>query len=103
MSENQHGFFTGRSITTQLLRYLDDCANIISRGGVFDEIYLDSGKAYSSQSLTSELLQGSALEAILIQEYININDLLDTKIYRKISTKEERKSSRMDQMMESYI
>ena len=46
LSSKQHGFMSGRSTTTQLLKYLDDCASIISAGGIVDSIYIDFQKAF---------------------------------------------------------
>lgn len=42
------GFMNGRSTTTQLLRYFDECVKIISDGGVVDSIYLDFWKAFDT-------------------------------------------------------
>ena len=46
LSPKQHGFISGRSTTTQLLKYLDKCVEIIATGGVVDTIYLDFSKAF---------------------------------------------------------
>ena len=45
LSPKQHGFISGRSTTTQLIKYLDKCVEIIATGGV-DTIYLDFSKAF---------------------------------------------------------
>ena len=38
LSPKQYGFISGRSTTTQLLYYLDECIRIIKNGGVVDSI-----------------------------------------------------------------
>ena len=48
LSTKQYGFISGRSTTTQLLRYLDECINNIVDGGVLDTIYLDFAKAFDT-------------------------------------------------------
>ena len=48
LSKKQHGFISGRSTVTQLLRYLDDCIEEISDGSVVDAIYLDFSKAFDT-------------------------------------------------------
>ena len=48
LSTKQYGFISGRSTTTQLLRYLDECINNIVDGGVVDTIYLDFAKAFDT-------------------------------------------------------
>ena len=44
----QYGFISGRSTVTQLLRYLNSCAETIVNGGVTDTIYLDFAKAFDT-------------------------------------------------------
>lgn len=46
--KKQYGFITGRSTTTLLLHYLDECTNITAEGGVVDSIYLDFSKAFDT-------------------------------------------------------
>ena len=46
LTAKQYEFISGRSTTTQLLNYLDKCANTIVGGGVVDAIYLDFPKAF---------------------------------------------------------
>lgn len=46
LSSKQFGFISGRSTTTQLLNYLDQCVEKIVGGGVVDTIYLDFQKAF---------------------------------------------------------
>ena len=41
LSSQQFGFISGRSTTLQLLRYLDNCIEMIVSGSVVDTIYLD--------------------------------------------------------------
>jgi hypothetical protein len=48
LSKKQYGFLSGRSTTTQLLYYLDECTQIAARGGVVDSIYLDFSKAFDT-------------------------------------------------------
>ena len=48
LSTRQYGFLHGRSTVTQLLNYLDKCANVIADGGVVDSIYLDFAKAFDT-------------------------------------------------------
>ena len=48
LSKKQHGFLFGRSTVTQLLKYIDECIDIIVNGGVVDAIYLDFWKAFDT-------------------------------------------------------
>lgn len=48
LSKKQFGFVSGRSTVTQLLQYLDTCADVIANGGVVDSIYLDFSKAFDT-------------------------------------------------------
>ena len=48
LSKIQHGFISGRSTVTQLLRYLDECIEQICDGSVVDAIYLDFSKAFDT-------------------------------------------------------
>ena len=48
LSTKQYGFISGRSTTTQLLYYLDECIKNIVDGGVIDVIYLDFSKAFDT-------------------------------------------------------
>ena len=48
LSSKQFGFVSGRSTVTQLLKYLDQCAEIISNGGIVDSIYFDFSKAFDT-------------------------------------------------------
>ena len=50
LSAKQHGFIAGRSTVTQLLKYLDECAQAVSNGKVVDAIYLDFEKAFDTVS-----------------------------------------------------
>ena len=47
-ANEQHGFIKGRSVTTQLLKFLDICTQIYAAGGVVDVIYLDFAKAFDT-------------------------------------------------------
>ena len=42
LSTKQFGFVKGRTTVTQLLRYLDQCAEIITNGGIVDSAYFDT-------------------------------------------------------------
>ena len=48
LSTKQHGFMRRRSTVTQLLSYLDTCAQSIARGSVVDVIYFDFAKAFDT-------------------------------------------------------
>ena len=48
LSKKQFGFISGRSTVTQLLQYLDKCAEVIASGGVVDSIYFDFSKAFDT-------------------------------------------------------
>ena len=76
LSCKQHGFIAGRSTVTQLLVYLDKCAEMIAKGKVVDSIYLDFQKAFDTvphRRLIGKLeaygITGSTLE--WIREYLN--------------------------------
>ena len=47
-SPKQFGFISGRSTTTQLMKYLDNCLETIVNVNVVDTIYLDFAKAFDS-------------------------------------------------------
>ena len=48
LSKKRFGFINGRSTTTQLLNYLDKCAEVVSNGGVVDSVYFDFAKAFDT-------------------------------------------------------
>ena len=48
LSPKQHGFISRRSTVTQLLSYLDKCAQSVAAGKVVDVIYLDIAKAFGT-------------------------------------------------------
>ena len=48
LSKNQFGFINGRSTTTQLLYYLDNCISTIAECGVIDIIYLGFAKQFDT-------------------------------------------------------
>ena len=48
LSEKQYGFVNKRSTVTQLLSYLDKCAEVIASGGIVDSIYFDFSKAFDT-------------------------------------------------------
>ena len=76
LSKKQHGFINGRSTVTQLLNYLDKCAQSVSKGKVVDAIYLDFEKAFDTVShrrligkLESYGVEGDLLR--WVKEYLN--------------------------------
>ena len=76
LSPKQHGFITGRSTLTQLLVYLDKCAEMVAKGKVVDSIYLDFQKAFDTVphrrllgKLESYGINGAILE--WMREYLN--------------------------------
>ena len=48
LSTRQFGFLGGRSTILQLLKFLDECVDAISRGNVTDIVYLDFQKAFDT-------------------------------------------------------
>ena len=48
LSTKQFGFVSGRSTVTQLLNYLDICADVVASGGIVDSIYFDFSKAFDT-------------------------------------------------------
>ena len=48
LSSLQHGFISGRSTTTQLLKYLQKCIETIVDGGVVDAIDMAFAKTFDS-------------------------------------------------------
>ena len=48
LSPKQFGFVSGRSTITQLLNYLDKCADVVAGGGIVDSIYFDFSKAFDT-------------------------------------------------------
>ena len=48
LSLKQFGFIAGRSTVTQLLRYMDYCAEVLAKGSVTDVVYLDFAKAFDT-------------------------------------------------------
>ena len=48
VSRHQYGFIPGRSTTTQLLNYLNDCIEASVEGNVTDTIYFDFSKAFNT-------------------------------------------------------
>ena len=48
LSTRQFGFLGGRSTILQLLTFLDQCVEAISRGNVTDVVYLDFQKAFDT-------------------------------------------------------
>ena len=45
ITENQHGFMTGRSCTTNLIAFMDKLTEIVDNGESCDVFYLDFAKA----------------------------------------------------------
>ena len=48
LSKKQFGFVNGRSTVTQLLNYVDKCAEIVANGGAVDCIHFDFNKAFDT-------------------------------------------------------
>ena len=48
LSKKQYGFISGRSTVTQLLMYIDECAEIIAKGGIVDIIYFNFSKVFDT-------------------------------------------------------
>ena len=48
LTQYQYGFVSGRSTVLQLLHYMDYCADIVSKGGHVDAIYMDYAKAFDT-------------------------------------------------------
>lgn len=46
ISESQHGFFTGRSTTTNLIEFFSYVVSVVESGGQVDVIYTDFSKAF---------------------------------------------------------
>ena len=46
MNPNQHGFRSGRSCLSQLLKHFDQVTKFLEQGNNVDVIYLDFGKAF---------------------------------------------------------
>ena len=46
ITENQHGFMTGRSCTTNLIAFMDKLTEIVDNGESCDVFYLDFAKAF---------------------------------------------------------
>ena len=64
LSNKQYGFISGRSTTTQLLHYLDCCAEVIAEGDVTDAIYFDFSKAFDSVLHQAYRINGNILRWI---------------------------------------
>ena len=90
LSRKQFGFVSGRSTVTQLLNYLDKCAEVVASGGVVDSIYFDFSKAFDtvphqrlSVKMKSYGIQGKLLswvEAFLSgrEQRVRVNGELST-------------------------
>ena len=48
LSEDQHGFRSGRSCVTQLLEIMEIWTSMLEEGGGIDVVYLDFRKAFDS-------------------------------------------------------
>ena len=76
LSPRQFGFIAGRSTVTQLLVYLDKCAEMVAKGKVVDSIYLDFQKAFDTvphrrlmKKLEAYGISGPVFE--WVSEYLN--------------------------------
>ena len=90
LSKKQFGFISGRSTVTQLLNYLDKCADVVANGGVVDSIYFDFSKAFDtvphkrlSMKMKAYGIQGKLLtwiEAFLTgrQQVVRVNGELSS-------------------------
>eukprot|EP00111_Clytia_hemisphaerica_P003886 TCONS_00011152-protein len=91
LSSKQHGFMPKRSTVTQLLTYLDKCANSISNNKVVDVIYFDFVKAFDTvphrrllKKLNAYGVRGSELnwiQSFLIDryQYVKVNGTLSRR------------------------
>lgn len=48
ISDKQFGFMNGRSTTSQLLNFVDKCADVMAGKGAIDTIYFDFAKAFDT-------------------------------------------------------
>ena len=48
LSTNQYGFIEGHSTVTQLLSFLSDCIDQVTKGKTVDAIYFDFSKAFDA-------------------------------------------------------
>ena len=88
LSNKQHGFLGKRSTVTQLLSYLDKCADSISESKVVDVIYFDFAKAFDTvphrrllKKLNAYGIRGLTLDWIKSflsdrHQYVKVNDKL---------------------------
>ena len=91
LSNTQHGFMGKRSTVTQLLSYLDKCADSISENKVVDVIYFDFANAFDTvphrrllKKLDAYGIKGLELEWIKSfpssrSQYVKVNDKLSKK------------------------
>ena len=92
LSPKQYGLISGRSITTQLLKYLDNCIETIVSGGVVDAIYLDFVKAFDTvphQRLLKKLEAYGTTDHILTLIKGFLSDRSQVVIYFSSRTKRD--------------
>ena len=96
LSLKQFGFVSGRSTVTQLLNYLDKCADVVASGGNVDSTYFNFSKAFDtvphkrlSVKMKAFGIEGKLLswvEAFLTgkEQIVRVNEELSTAINRQL-------------------
>ena len=55
INEAQHGFRSGRSTISQILRFHDSILDLLEEGQAVDGVYLDFAKAFDKVTMSSYL------------------------------------------------